>query len=142
MSILNRIQRYRLEDALTQLKSIHTGHLVLIVFAIGLDLQDIFSNPHSTICAILAAVFFTLNMVHSWKSRSVNSGILLAYILSVILEFSAVGIPDAILEPANTMSKGSVLDLLAASTPFIYVGIRVLLAAPLIRLIWLQGNIK
>ncbi|WP_143473708.1 hypothetical protein [Flavilitoribacter nigricans] len=134
MKIADKLLRYKFADSKKLVYASVLGNFLLAIILMFPDFIGILQNAHIRWCLASAILLFALLKIYDWTSFSVNTGILVAYLLGVVLEYLQAGLPGESLPPASTdaASKGILFDLLVIISPVIYVFARTLLALGLI----------
>lgn len=143
--IKKRIAQYQYEDKIRGLYTTIVGNLLLFLVLMLPDFDNILQRPHALICLATAVIFFTFKKSYDWKVNLTNILLVVFYLGLVVYEYFQYGLPYGPLHyryENYQMSKGFMFDLLVWALPLIYLGIRILLVVPLVRMINLKvaGN--
>lgn len=132
MANKTRIDQYRREDALAQVKTVYIGHLILGVIALAGNNFLTSASPHGVYCLLTAAAVFGADRLYAWDKPVLNWVLAGIYLFFAGTEFFQYGLPASVLEFAGGYSKGAMLDGIMYLVPFVYTALRFLLVLPLI----------
>ena len=122
--------RYALEDyrdSIGDLRKVAIGHLLFAAFwFISIIAGSIHNWSHIIVCLFIAIALFLVTGSKHWSFQTLGA-VTGGYLLSLIIEAVAFGLPD-ILIPALNMHKWRGLPIFVNEiTPYVYWAVRVIL---------------
>ena len=135
-SIAKKIAAYKFQEDLKIVYATPVGHLCLFsCFAFPI-ITDILTSPFAVVNLSLAILFFISIKLNNWQSHQLNLCFLFVYLLLLFGEWLFLGIPGYTIgfHQSTVVNKGALLEFFGGLLPFIYVGMRIFLIVPLIRM--------
>ncbi|MCB0642972.1 MAG: hypothetical protein KDC44_15090 [Phaeodactylibacter sp.] len=138
------IAEYKFEDNKQGIKALIAIHFILFALFLLPDPTTGYGNAHTQFCLVTGTAVLVLNQVYDWRSNYWNTLILSTYLLSVAIELLLFGFPERLYTggSAEVVSKGIFLELIILFLPYIYVGIRICFALPLLMIIGGYAQLK
>lgn len=138
-TIQKKIQEYRFEDAKQQIYAVIAGNVLLLLLMLFFPGFKFNLSPRSQILLFTSIVYGIAIIGYDWKFQPVNIFLIVFYVGVWAFELLALGLPDYIVDYTNyTISKGIMLDLFIWSLPAIYIGLRLVLVIPLLKIAMIQ----
>ncbi|MCB0580519.1 MAG: hypothetical protein KDD10_14565 [Phaeodactylibacter sp.] len=125
---------YRFDDSRNLFNATIVGNLLLAVFMAAPNLADFPYSGHVQTSFYTACLAFALQRLYNWGSQKANALILIVYLAACGAEYAIWGLPGSPLSTKEDpyMGKGLFLEIVLWSLPLIYIGLRVLLALPIV----------
>lgn len=131
--IKNKIAEYKFKDSKQMTWAIGSGNLILALLLLSPDWTNIYSDPRTITCFMLAGFFIVVSIFHTWLSPEFNAYLAALYLSVFLFEMLQLGIPESAIAFSNKgISKGLMFDLMVGLFPYIYIGLRLFLIIPLI----------
>ena len=129
MTIADKLLQYQFKDSRRLIYATILGNLLLGILLMFPDFRGVFQNPHVIWCLTSAIILFVLLKAYHWKSFSINTGILVVYLLGVLVEYLQSGLPGTSLQGSisEPVSKGILFNMLVSILPGLYLAIRIFL---------------
>lgn len=129
------IEKNRFNDDRTLVKSVFISNFIfaiLFCMAHGTPMFSVYRMLISLVCAILFISFYFL---YDWQSTHVNLSLIFLYLMIFLFEFILFGVPVGVtIFEGGEISKGILFDLVMGILPFVYLGLKVCLIYPLIKI--------
>ncbi len=128
---------YRFEDSRNLFRATIAGNLLLAAFMAAPNLADFPYSMHVQISFYTACLAFVVHRLYDWISQPVNALILIVYLAGCGVEFAVWGLPGppVPVDEGQYMGKGLFFEIVMWSLPLIYIGLRVLLALPIVSIL-------
>ena len=128
------LAEYKFEDSRNLFNATILGNFLLALFMAAPNLADFPYNIHVQISFYTACLAFAVQRLYDWNSQEMNAVILIVYLGICAAEYGIWGLPGQPLSAQQGlyMGKGIFFDIIVWSLPLIYLGLRVLLALPVV----------
>lgn len=132
----------RFEDDRAVTKSVFVFNIIFAALYCFCLHSELFLTSRLLICLMTGLVFLVLFYIYDWRTVAVNLYLVLIYIFILLSEYFWLGIPAGVgLVFSNHVSKGVLLEILIAMIPYLYIGIKVGLVIPLIKICFSSRNV-
>jgi len=128
------IADYRFEDSKVLIFAIVAMHLIFFIILGTLDWSSVSSNGRAMICLSYALVLLGAHFLYDWTSPAINILFTVLYLVFLFYEFYAFGIPQASPKSDSYISNGVFMEMFLWGLPYVYIGLRVGLVYPLIKI--------
>ncbi len=130
------IESYRFEDDKKIIVTTIVINLIFLAIFLMIDWTNIYADIRTQICLFIGISYAGLYKYYDWKSASINILVMLLYLFLLLFEFVYCGIPNSPLSIDENISKGTLLELLTSTFPYIYIFLRIGAILPLIKIIF------
>lgn len=125
----------RFEEDRAAIKSVFIFNLLFAALYCFCWRSDLFITSRLLICLITGLAFLVISYIYDWRSVVGNLYLVLLYIILLFTEYFWLGVPTGVgLVFSNQVSKGVLLEILIAMIPYLYIGIKIFLIIPLIKI--------
>lgn len=130
------VDYYKFNDDKNMIKVLIVSNLFFSILLSLPDLSNYATDLRIQICLFSGLFFLGIYKYYDWRTHAINVLAMLFYLFLFLIEFLYLGVPSSLLNISQVLTKGVMFEMLVSILPYVYMGIRMAIILPLIKILY------